>query len=103
MNLAASLFLFQQTGIAPPNLKLLAVTGGFAVSVATGLAVHGVAMENMLRIALIGVVSVTLCASVSYLVSGRSERRAIETAIGRGLRNLTSHNLLHPARNIGGQ
>jgi O-antigen/teichoic acid export membrane protein len=88
MNLTASLFLFQQTGISPPNRKLLAVACGFAVSVAAGLAVHSVPMENVLRIVLVGVVSAALCASVSYLVSSRSERRAIKTATGHGLRNL---------------
>ena len=103
MNLTASLFLFQRTGIAPLNLKLLVVACGLAVSVAAGFAVHGVAMQNVLRIALIGAITVTLCASVSYLVSGRSERRAIKTGIGRGLRDLVSHPLLHPARSVGEQ
>jgi O-antigen/teichoic acid export membrane protein len=97
INLTASLFLLQQTGITPHNLKLLAVACGFAVSVAAGLAVHNVPMENLLRIAVVGAITVTLCGSVSYLLSSRSEKRAIRTAVGRHLSKLAFHHLSPPA------
>jgi O-antigen/teichoic acid export membrane protein len=97
INLTASLLLSQQTGITPHNLKLFAVACGFAVSVAVGLAVHSVPMENVLRIALVGVVTVLLCAAVSYLVSTRSERRAIKSAIGSRLTKRAFHHLSPPA------
>jgi O-antigen/teichoic acid export membrane protein len=97
MNLTASLLLFRQTGIAPYNLRLFAVACSLAVSVAFGLAVHDVPMENVLRIALVGVVTVLLCAAVSYLVSIRSERRAIKSAIGSRLTKRAFHHLSPPA------
>jgi O-antigen/teichoic acid export membrane protein len=96
INLTASLLLSQQTGITPHNLKLLAVACGFAVSVAVGLAVHSVPMENVLRIALVGAVTVTVCTALSYLLSSRSERRAIKTAVGSRLTTLAFHHLFHP-------
>ena len=86
LNVTASLLLSQQTGITPHNLKLFAVACGFAVSVAVGLAVHSLPMENVLRIALVGVVTVTVCTALSYLLSSRSERRAIKTTVGSRLR-----------------
>ena len=97
VNLTASLFLFRQTGITPYNLRLAAVACGLAVSVALGLAVHDVPMENVLRIALVGFVTILLCASVSYLLSNRSERRAIKSAFRSRLTKLAFHHLSPPA------
>jgi O-antigen/teichoic acid export membrane protein len=97
MNLTASLLLFRQTGITPFNPRLLAVACGLAVSIACGLAVHSVPMENVLRMVLVGAVSVMLCAGVSYFLSSPSERRAIKAAIGSRLTKLAFHHPFHPA------
>jgi O-antigen/teichoic acid export membrane protein len=97
VNLTASLFLFRQTGITPCNLRLAAVACSLAVSVAFGLAVHDVRMENVLRIALVGFVTILLCASASYLLSNRSERRAIRSAFRGRLTKLAFHHLSSPA------
>ena len=97
VNLIASLLLFRQTGITPYNLRLVAVAFSLAVSIAFGLAIHDVPMENVLRIALMGVVTVLLCASVSYLLSSRSERRAIKSAAGSRLTTRPFRHLSPPA------
>ncbi len=96
MNLIASFLLLRQTRIAPCNPKLLAVAFGLAVSVAFGLAVHDVQMENVLRIALVGLFTLLLCTTVSYLLSTASERRAIKSAVRSRMTKLSFHRLPPP-------